>query len=131
MSAAVPTKSAAAYVADCLAAGEGEQALRAARRARIVGGGAAEELALAALGARVRRKGRRPAALALHLLRRGDWRQEIALEDEDVARAERRKRRAGAPAAGDLDGASAAEVIGPLMAEFARRRAISSGDRRC
>ena len=125
------TKSAAAYVADCLAAGEGAQALRAARRSRIVGGSAAEALALAALGARVRRTGRRPAALALHLLRRGDWRREIALEDEDAARAERRKRRAGAPAAGDLDGASAAEVIGPLMAEFARRRAILPGGQGC
>ena len=124
------TKSAAAYVADCLAAGEGEQALRAARRARIVGGGAAEALALAALGARVRRKGRRPAALALHLLRRGDWRRGIALEDEDVAHAERRKRRA-VPATGDRGRASAAEVIGPLMAEFARRRAILPGGQRC
>ncbi len=125
------TKSAAAYVADCLAAGEGAQALRAARRSRIVGGSAAEALALAALGARVRRTGRRPAALALHLLRRGDWRREIALEDEDVARAERRKRRAAA-ATGDRGEASvAAEVIGPLMAEFARRRALSPGGQGC
>ena len=125
------TKSAAAYVADCLAAGEGARALRAARRSRIVGGSAAEELALAALGARVRRTGRRPAALALHLLRRGDWRRGIALEDEDVARAERRKRRA-APATGDRGGASAAEVIGALMPDIARCRAIPSvGGRRC
>ena len=116
------TKSAAAYVADCLAAGEGAAALRAARRARIVGGSAADELALRALGARVRRTGRRPAALALHLLRRGDWRRDIALEDEDVARAE--QRRHAAPETGDRGGAPAAEVIGALMQDVA-------GARRC
>ena len=122
MTAAIATKSAAAYVADCLAAGEGAQALRAARRARIVDGSAADELALRALGARVRRTGRRPAALALHLLRHGDWRRDIALEDEDVARAELRRRHA-APEPGERGGAPAAEVLDRLMQDFARCRA--------
>ena len=124
---ATATKSAAAHVADRLAAGDSGRALRAARLAGIVGGSAAEGLALRALGARVRRTGRRPAALALHLLRRGDWRRQIALEDEDDARAELRRR----PETEDRGDSSAAEVLGTLMPDIARCRAVPSGDRRC
>ena len=117
---AVPTKSAAAHVADCLAAGDSARALRAARLAGIVGGSEAEGLALAALGARVRRTGRRPAALALYLLRRA-WRRDLSLEDEDGSCAEQRRRHA-APETGERGGAPAAEVIGALMQDVAVAR---------
>ena len=115
------TKSAAAHVADCLAAGDSARALRAARLAGIVGGSEAEGLALAALGARVRRTGRRPAALALYLLRRDDWRRDLSLEDEDGSCAELRRRHT-APETGERGGAPAAEVIGALMQDVAVAR---------